>query len=438
MVVAGSQVDIAAQAIVFAAHKHQQLGVGLVAEHPVHDVHADIFELCRPGDIGLFVEARHEFEHHGDFLALLRCAHELLHQHRVGPGAIDRHLDRQDLGVFGTCLEQVDDRFETLEGMMQQDVLFANGLEDIAALLENLGLAGDERRELEVGSVHPVRDLHQANQVHDARCAVEIAWAEVELVQQKVAHAYRTVVGNLESHPVAEMPLLQFALERGAQVLDLFLVDEQVRVTGDPKLIAAEHVHAAEQISDMRVQHRGEEYEAVFHAGDLSGQLDHARQGPWRLDDCRTRVAAEGIEPLEFHREVEALVEHARERMGGIKPDRCEHRHHVILEIGLDPGLLLGRPGAAANEDDTLARERRQDRVVQQRVLLADDLMHRLADLQEQLLRGQSVGRDTSASEADLLLDAAHPDLEEFVEIARYDAEESQPLEQRNGRIGGL
>ena len=30
---------------------------------------------------------------------------------------------------------------------------------------------------------------------------VEIAWAEVELVQQKVAHAYRTVVGNPSRTP---------------------------------------------------------------------------------------------------------------------------------------------------------------------------------------------------------------------------------------------
>ena len=36
---------------------------------------------------------RHQFEHHGDFLALLGGAGEVFHQHRVGAGAIDGHLD---------------------------------------------------------------------------------------------------------------------------------------------------------------------------------------------------------------------------------------------------------------------------------------------------------------------------------------------------------
>ena len=39
----------------------------------------------------------------------------------------------------------------------------------------------------------------------------------------------------------AVMALLQFALERGAQVGDLFLVHEQVGIARDPELVAAEH-----------------------------------------------------------------------------------------------------------------------------------------------------------------------------------------------------
>ena len=114
------------------------------------------------------------------------------------------------------------------------------------------------------------------------------------------------------------------------------------------------------------------------------------------------RVAAKGIEPFEFHREVEALVEHAREGMGGIKPDRCEHRHHVILEAGLDPGLLLGRPGATANEDDTPRAS--AGRIESFSSAYCSLMISCTAWLTcEQLLRAQPVGRDASASEADLL-----------------------------------
>ena len=123
MVVAGAQVDVAAQAVFLAAHQHQHLGVGLVAEHAVHDVGADFFELGRPADVGLLVEAGHQLQHHGHLGALLRRADQVLHQHRIGAGAIDRHLDGDDAGVVGGGADQFDHRAETLERVMQQDVL---------------------------------------------------------------------------------------------------------------------------------------------------------------------------------------------------------------------------------------------------------------------------------------------------------------------------
>ena len=258
------------------------------------------------------------------------------------------------------------------------------------------------------------------------------------MLQEKSGHLLRTVVRHLQSHRVAEVALLQLALERGAQVLDLFLVDEEVGVARDAELVATEHVHAGEQFGHVRVQHRGQEDEAVFPIAQLARQPDHAWQRARRLHDGRARVAPEGVAALELDREVQALVEHAREGMRRVQPDRGEHGHHLAQEIVANPGPLRLGPQAAAQEDHAFGLERGQDVVVEHFVLLGNDLMHRVRDPREQFGGGDPVLTGLAAADADLLLDARDADLEEFVQVARHDAQEAQALEQGYGRVGGL
>ena len=52
---------------------------------------------------------------------------------------------------------------------------------------------------------------------------------ERELLQQEVDHLGRAVGGGLEPHRGAVAALGQFALERAAQVVDFFLVDDTGR-----------------------------------------------------------------------------------------------------------------------------------------------------------------------------------------------------------------
>jgi len=59
-------------------------------------------------------------------------------------------------------------------------------------------------------------------------------------------------------------------------------------------------------------------------------------------------------------------------------------------------------------------------------------------DRGELLRRGRPVGALRARRVLQQLLDAGDADLEEFVEVARGDAEESQPLEQRHGGVLGL
>ena len=176
-------------------------------------------------------------------------------------------------------------------------------------------------------------------------------------------------VSHFQAHFVAKVTVRQFAAQRGAQILDFFLVDEQVAVARQAELITPQHLHAAEQFADMFVQHRRQEHEVIFDAGHALRQADHPRQHPRRLHDGGARVAAEGVLALEFDRKIQALVEHPRKRVRGIKADRRQHRHHFALEITAYPFVLLRRELAPPQETNTLPLHARQDLFVQQLVL---------------------------------------------------------------------
>ena len=64
--------------------------------------------------------------------------------------------------------------------------------------------------------------------------------------------------------------------------------------------------------------------------------------------------------------------------------------------------------------------------------------MHLVAHPLEQFGGRDAVLARLAAADSELLLDAGDADLEEFVEVARHDAQEAQAFEQRNGGVGGL
>jgi hypothetical protein len=80
----------------------------------------------------------------------------------------------------------------------------------------------------------------------------------------------------------------------------------------------------------------------------------------------------------------------------------------------------------------------RQDFFIEQLVLLLDEGMRLLADQTINLPGGLAVGGDRHRVELELLLDSGHPNLEELIEVAADDAQETQALKQRRARISGL
>ncbi len=342
------------------------------------------------------------------------------------------------MGVGGGLFDEVDHRLKGLERVVQQDVALADMRKDVVLFGQTGGQGGDEGRELEVGAVDPVGYLHQAHQVDRAVLLVEVVGIELKLPEQEGGHRGRAVVGDFQPYRRAVMPLRQLALQGLAQVLGFLVVDEQVGVAGDAELVAAFDLHAGEQLADMGVQDRRQEHEAVFAAGDFLRHADDARQRARRLHHGGAGIAAEGVAARQLDREVEALVEHAREGVRRVEPDWRQHRHQLAEEVIADPGRLGLVPVRAAEKMDALLGQLGDDVLVEELVLAGHQCMGGFRYGAKLLARRHAVGRALRGVGADLLLEAGDPHLEKLVHVAGEDAEKFQPLQQGHAGIVGL
>src|SRR3989475_1065568 len=438
VIVARRNMRVAPQPAVFAAHHERHFGVCLVPDHAVDHVRADFLELRRPVEVRFLVEAREQLHDDGDFLAPLRGVDQILHQDRIGAGAIHGLLDRDHAGIVDRLLQEVDHGVERLKRVVQQDIAFPDDTEQIGTLFQLLGDTRDERRKLERGFVDQIGDLHQAHQVHGSVHAVQVVCSELKLLQEKLLELRRHVVGNFEPHGISEMALRELSGERGAKVLDLLLVEEQVAVAGDPERVRAPYRHALKERLDERLKDRSQQHEDLAPAADALRQLDHSRQGSGSLHDRRSRIAPESVAALELHGEIQALVEHAWKRMRGIESDRREERDHFPQEIVVQPEALFPGPLRLREEAHALLRKPRKNFLGEQAILLRDQRMGTLTDQGENLRRRRLSGNSYLIAEPDALLKLGDADLEELVQVARQDAQETQSLQRRNPPVLGL
>ena len=96
------------------------------------------------------------------------------------------------------------------------------------------------------------------------------------MLQQVGENFIGTVVRGFQAHGIAVAPRGQFALDRAQQVIDFFLLDKQIAVARDAKLVAAAHLHAGKQRRYKGLDDRSQENEIA--AAELIGEADQARQ----------------------------------------------------------------------------------------------------------------------------------------------------------------
>ena len=362
VVVAGPDVDVAAQARPLAAHDEGGLRVGLEADQAVHDVGAGLLELARPDDVRLLVEAGLDLDQDDDLLAPLGGPDEVAHDRRVAARPVERHLDRQDLGVVrGLGDEALDARGEALVRVVDEEVAGPDRAEHVGRLVvvERHEPARHDRRPARRLQVLPieVRELGDAGEVEHPADLVAVVLREADAAQEDVPGRGRHRALDLEADGLAEAAPAKLLLDGEQEVVRLVLLDRQVGVAGDPEEVRLEDLHAAEQEVQVGLDDLVEQDER------RRSDLDEAGQDLGHLDPGEPALA--GLRVAHADRDREAERADVRERVAGVDREGRQDREDLVDEPLAQPLVVIGHLAVVEDRDaffGKLGPERGEDR----------------------------------------------------------------------------
>ncbi len=154
VIVAGAVMHVGAHLAGLAAHHHRDLGVGLEFDEAEHHLNAGALQIAGPLDVGLLVEAGLELHQRRHRLAGFRRLGECGDDGRMLGGAVQRLLDRHDVGVVRRLQYELDDDVEGFIRVVDDDVLLADGRETVAAVIADaLGKARHIGLEFQIGAL---------------------------------------------------------------------------------------------------------------------------------------------------------------------------------------------------------------------------------------------------------------------------------------------
>ena len=364
--------------------------MGLQLDEAVDHLHAGALEVARPADVGFLVEARLELDQRGDRLAGFRRLGQRLDDRRVGRGAVERLLDRDDVRIARRLIEELHHHVEGFVRVMDDQVLLADRREAVAALIADaLGKARIVGHEFQVRPV----DRDELRQLVERQHAVDqehLVVRDAERALHEGAQLRRHRGIDLEPDHRAAAAALQRGLEQPHQILGLFL-DFDVGVADDAEAALPLHGVAGEQPADEqagRLLQRDEALAAALRVRQADEAVERARHADQRVH------AAPVARARELQRDGEAEIGNERERMRRIDRERRQHRKDVLQEMILEPGLLgLGDVGAVDQDDVFLAQVLAQRAPA--RLLVGREAADRLADAHE--LFGRASARPGSS-----------------------------------------
>ena len=175
-----------------------------------------------------------------------------------------------------------------------------------------------------------------AAQVERRRQPVDLGAGDAELADQQVEHVLVHVGLDLEAHRRAEAAPGELALERGEEVLGVVLLDLEVLVAGDPEGEVLAHLHAREEVVEVRRDDVLERHEpGVVHVGERRtrpARLDAQQAGQHRRHLDPGEVLLAGARVDQHHGQVEREPGDVGERVGRVDGERGEHREEPVGE----------------------------------------------------------------------------------------------------------
>ena len=129
----------------------------------------------------------------------------------------------------------------------------------------------------------------------------------------------------------------QLLLQRLQEVLGVVLLDLQVLVAGDPEGVVLEHLHAGEQLVEVRGDDVLEGHEPPAVPSSPSTGSSRGSSGGTLT---RAKCSLPGARVAEDDGEVERQPGDVREGVRGVDRERGEHREDLVAEEGVQPLLL--------------------------------------------------------------------------------------------------
>ena len=109
--------------------------MGFELDEAEHHLHAGAFEVARPANVRLFVEARLELDERRDRLAGFGSLRQRLDDRAIGRRAIERLLDRDDIRIARSLIEELHHHIEGFVRVMDNQIFLPDRREAVAGVV---------------------------------------------------------------------------------------------------------------------------------------------------------------------------------------------------------------------------------------------------------------------------------------------------------------
>ena len=169
----------------FAGHEHH-FGVGFKPHHTIEHLNPNGLHLVGPIDVGFFIKTGFELQHHRHLFATRDCLPQQIHQFRAGSGSVNGLLDDHHIGVIDSLAEKLQHHLKALVRLVQEHIALFKLLKNTVFVLQLFRNGCRKRLKTQLGLIDQIHQLSHANQVHRAGHAVQSAFGQIKLLEQKL------------------------------------------------------------------------------------------------------------------------------------------------------------------------------------------------------------------------------------------------------------
>lgn len=246
---------------------------------------ARLFHFPSPSDIVGLIEAGFEFDQNRDLFFIAGGGDEGVEEGGVAAGAVESHLNGENLGIGRGLFEERDDGLKTFVGMMEEDVVLPDGIEGAGGGCERRGDGGGEERIVEVRKAATrFSQGKYLGEIDGARHAVDILVGKVQMAEEIGFDFDGAILGEFKTNGGAPIPFLEFLFDGQEKVVGLFLVNIELAVASDAGGPGTMNLHSGEHFAD-KVADQFRKKNEIFRVASVLRKRNEAGNAAGNLNE---------------------------------------------------------------------------------------------------------------------------------------------------------